>query len=91
MTATALLLIDLQHAFAMRTAAGVPRSNPGAEAAIARLSRRPAGRSAAALRRALAGRAGVFQNRIIRFQRHRVIHRIAGHRDHAADRGRGRD
>lgn len=37
MTATALLLIDLQHAFAMRTAAGVPRSNPGAEAAIARL------------------------------------------------------
>lgn len=37
MTATALLLIDLQHAFAMRTAAGVPRSNPGAEATISRL------------------------------------------------------
>ena len=37
MTAAALLLIDLQQAFAMRTASGVPRSNPGAEAAVARV------------------------------------------------------
>ncbi len=34
---TALLVIDLQQEFARRTAAGLPRSNPGAEARITEL------------------------------------------------------
>ncbi len=35
--ATALLVIDLQQEFTRRTLAGLPRSNPGAEAQVARL------------------------------------------------------
>ena len=34
---TAVLVIDLQQEFARRTAAGWPRSNPGAEAAVAQV------------------------------------------------------